>query len=334
MKYIEEAIEVSSEYGRKYLELVSRGDYGDNLEVHHIVPVAYFADVLGIKECRTSKSPDMARENLVSLSRGHHVLAHFYLAKCARKCIAVQMRNAFCLTFQTTDFSSVTEKDVLSRIREIDREYRKMKSMKKEHKDGIEIRRTKTCVSMNKWEDGKPVGISMKWGADGTIREVEDHGSGITLQNTVMCGLPRLRVFIKADGVEHGRMVNGKHLIAEVENDFCIHVQSLGQEAGMSLYAGTPSRGISASMYWGASSSNEIEGGIGKDDFWKHVKNFLSKKNRQYLSAVILSIRKYVSALNLNISRKTANILRRLEECAVDAERLPTFKLPAFPSAA
>lgn len=63
MKYIEEAIDTVSEYGRKYLELVSRGDYGDNLEVHHIVPVAYFADVLGIKECRTSKSPEVFVRN-------------------------------------------------------------------------------------------------------------------------------------------------------------------------------------------------------------------------------------------------------------------------------
>lgn len=333
MNYIEEAIDTGSEYGRKYLELVSGGDYGDNLEVHHIVPVAYFADVLGIKECRTSKSPDMAKENLVSLSRGHHVLAHFYLAKCARKCIAVQMRNAFCLTFQTTDFSSVTEEDVLSRIDEIDREYRKMKSMKKEHKDGIEIRRTKTCVSMNKWEDGKPVGISMKWGADGTIREVEDHESGITVQNIVMGGIPRLRVFMNADGVENSRMVNGKHLIAEVENDFCIGIYALGQ-AGMTLYNSIPYRGFGASMWWGTSSSKNINGGVGNDDFWEQVKNFLSKKNRQFLSTAILSIRKYVSAVNFNISNKTDHLLHLFEDCAVDAERLPTFNLPAFPAAA
>lgn len=333
MNYIEEAIEVNSEYGRKYLELVSKGDYGDNLEVHHIVPVAYFADVLGIKECRTSKSPDMAKENLVSLSKGRHVLAHFYLAKCARKCIAVQMRNAFCLTYQTTDFSSVTEKDVLTRIDEIDREYRKMKSMKKEHKDGIEIRRTKTCVSMNKWEDGKPVGISMKWDTDGKIREVEDHKSGITIQNIVMGGIPRLRVFIKADGVENTRMVNGKHMLAQVENDFCIEIHALGW-AGMTLYNSVPYRGFGASMFWGTESSRDIDGGVGNDDFWEQVKNFLSKKNRQCLSTVILSIRRYASMVSMEMSLKTNHLLRLLEDCAVDAERLPTFELPEFPTAA
>lgn len=333
MKYIEEAIDIGSEYGMKYLELVSRGDYGDNLEVHHIVPVAYFSDVLGIKECRTSKSPDMVKDNLVSLSRGHHVLAHFYLAKCARKCIAVQMRNAFCLTFQTTDFSSVTEEDVLSRIDEIDREYRKMKSMKKEHKDGIEIRRTKTCVSMNKWEDGKPVGISMKWDTDGKIREVEDHKSGITVQNIVMGGIPRLRVFIKVDGVENTRMVNGKHMLVEVANDFCIEIHALGH-AGMTLYSSVPYRGFSASMFWGPSSSKNINGGDGNDDFWEQVKNFLSKKNRQCLSTVILSIRQYASMMSMDMSLKTNHLLRLLEECAVDTERLPAFNLPEFPAAA
>lgn len=333
MNYIEEAIDTGTEYGRKYLELVSRGDYGDNLEVHHIVPVAYFADVLGIKECRTSKSPDMAKENLVSLSRGHHVLAHFYLAKCARKCIAIQMRNAFCLTFQTTDFSSVTEEDVLSRIDEIDREYRKMKSMKKEHKDGIEIRRTKTCVSMNRWEDGKPVGISMKWGADGKIREVEDHKSGITVQSYSVGTQLRLRVFIKADGVENSRMVNGKHLLAEVDNDFCIYIHALGH-AGMVLYKSVPYRGFSASMFWGPASSKDIDGGDGNDNFWEQVKNFLSKKNRQCLSTVILSIRQYASMVSMGMSLKTNHLLRLLEDCAVDAERLPTFELPAFPEAA
>lgn len=319
MKYIEEAIDIGSEYGMKYLELVSKSDYGDNLEVHHIVPVAYFADVLGIKECRTSKSPDMAKENLVSISRGHHVLAHFYLAKCARKCIAVQMRNAFCLTFQTTDFSSVTEEDVLSRIDEIDREYRKMKSMKKEHKDGIEIRRTKTCVSMNKWEDGKPVGISMKWGADGTIREVEDHETGFNLEVNMGTDTSRVRIHWKIGTKDIGIDLCDTHFISVFYGNLCVEAcahRSYGSFSG--------------SVSWRKFGWKNLRG----EDFWEQIKDFLSKSGRECLSTIILSIRQYMSMVKFRMDSSTNLLLRYLEDCAVDAKRLPTFKLPAFPEAA
>lgn len=319
MKYIEEAIDTVSEYGRKYMELVSKSEYGDNLEVHHIVPVAYFADVLGIKECRTSKSPDMAKENLVSLSRGHHVLAHFYLAKCARKCIAVQMRNAFCLTFQTTDFSSVTEEDVLSRIDEIDREYRKMKSMKKEHKDGIEIRRTKTCVSMNKWEDGKPVGISMKWGADGTIREVQNHENGFTIKNVNIGNTDRVRVSGKIDKKSIFIEVIDKHVISVSYGNMCVSVTTY------------PSYGsFAGSVAWRKFGYKNVFG----ENFWEQIKDFLSGKGRESLSTVIRSIRRYVKMIGFKMKPSTDHLLFLLEDCAVDAECLPTFKLPAFPTAA
>lgn len=176
MKYLEEAIDTETEYGRKYIELVSRADTGDCLETHHIVPVAFFADVLGIKTCRTSNSPDMEQSNLVALSHGHHVLAHFYLAKCARSCISVQMCNAFCLTYNTTDFASITEEDVLSRIEEIDAEYRKMKSSGKLHKDGIERRRTRNLLTVTTWKDGKKDGPYISRRPDGTIVKMGNNG--------------------------------------------------------------------------------------------------------------------------------------------------------------
>ena len=203
MKYIEEAIDTNSEYGKKYLALVSRNDTGSNLETHHIVPVAYFADVLGYKECRLSSSPDMVSENLVSLTRGHHVLAHFYLAKCARKCISIQMINAFCLTFQTTDFSSITEEDVLSRIDEIDIEYRKMKSMKKRHKDGIEERHTRNLTSMTTWKNGEKCGPHISMRPDGTIISMGMNGKnevhwkfGYIEWNTIPKPKPKLTYFV------------------------------------------------------------------------------------------------------------------------------------------
>lgn len=175
MNYIEEAIDSQCEYGRKYLELVSGCDYGDNLEVHHIVPVAYFSDVLGIKECRTSRSPDMARENLVSLSKGRHVLAHFYLAKCAKPCIMVQMRNAFCLTYQTTDFSKVTEEEVISRMDEINSEYGKMKACKG-HKDGVGVRKTNKLITYTTWKGGEQCGPYMSRRHDGYITKMGING--------------------------------------------------------------------------------------------------------------------------------------------------------------
>lgn len=321
MKYIEEAIDIGSEYGMKYLELVSRGDYGDNLEVHHIVPVAYFADVLGIKECRTSKSPDMEPDNLVSLSKGRHVLAHFYLAKCAKPCIAVQMRNAFCLTYQTTDFSKITEEEVIARMAEINSEYGRMKSRKKEHKDGIEIRRTKTSVSMNRWEGGKPVGISMKWGADGKIREVNDHESGLTVQSYSVGTELRLRMHAKIGNYDRKQ-------IFEIIDGFSISAGC--GNTSIIVYTHLPYRGFTGLLQWRDGSYKEIEG---ENEFWEQVKDFLSKKGRECLSSIILSIRRYASMVNMGMSKKTNHLLYLMESCAVDAVRLPALELPEFPGA-
>ena len=103
MKYIEQAIDLESPWAKKYLELVSRPDKCAVREVHHIVPVAFYEDVLGVVSTRQSGSPDMNPENLVELSGGHHLLAHYYLYRCARQCIKVQMASAVSMMFSLGD---------------------------------------------------------------------------------------------------------------------------------------------------------------------------------------------------------------------------------------
>lgn len=65
-----------NEYLDKYIELISReGDSGNNIELHHIVPVKVF-DL-------TNTIIDNNRYNLIPLTRCNHILAHYYLFKCA-----------------------------------------------------------------------------------------------------------------------------------------------------------------------------------------------------------------------------------------------------------
>ena len=176
MKYIEDAIDMDNEYAHKYLALVSVCDKDCATHLHHIVPVAYFRDVLGIKECRFSGSPDMDPENLVHLSVGRHMLAHFYLMKCARKCIKAQMINAFQLSYNTTDSSKITEEEVLARMNEIDAEYRMYKDGKRPHKDGAAFSRTKFGTSYVSWKDGEKNGPYISRNSDGMIVKMGYNG--------------------------------------------------------------------------------------------------------------------------------------------------------------
>ena len=121
--YITDAIHTKSLYGKKYLELVSHADNTTYVHVHHIVPVAFYSDVLHIPACRKPDSVDMNPANLVALSRGHHLLAHYYLMKCAKPCISIQMANAFKFIYNATDVTQITEIDVIRRMKEIDTEY-------------------------------------------------------------------------------------------------------------------------------------------------------------------------------------------------------------------
>lgn len=182
MKYLEEAIDTGCEYGKKYMKLVSKDDMCAYTEEHHIVPVAFFRDVLGITTCRQASSPDMDSKNLVKLSKGHHLLAHYYLMKCARKCIRTQMVNAFRCTYKTGAVSEITEADVLDRMKEIDAEYAKLKDGKVPHKDGVTGTVTKTSTSVCEWKDGKKVGWYVKKNRRGEIVELGDHDTGMRLR--------------------------------------------------------------------------------------------------------------------------------------------------------
>lgn len=325
--HLSEILDPRSPYSRKYRELVSRPDYCDNTETHHIVPVAYFEDVLGMVGCRTAGSPDMYPENLVPLSRGHHVLAHFYLAKAARKCIAVQMRNAFCLTFQTTDFSKVTEEDVLSRIGEINAGYKKMKSMRKEHKDGTEIRRTATCVSLNSWKDRKPVGVSVKWSPDGTVREIHDHDMCFTVNGSETEYGTEFKIY--GDFRKGGRMAKDCYLnnriniwvyqYADSEYGGHIHI-TLGRSRMLISFSSTGNF-----EYW------EKPWNKSESEFRAMLKFLNDEKHFEFVKC-IRSIRPYARHLGRKLPQGTSVILRKLEDAIPKAEPLAPLKIPKFPA--
>ena len=182
MKHIEECIDCSSEYGQKYLAIVSRDDTDVATQVHHIVPVAYFKDVLGIAECRKKGTPDMTPDNLVKLSVGKHILAHYYLMKCAKKCIKAQMVNAFMCTYKTTSVEGITEEDVIARMAEVDAEYATLKDGKRPHKDEIRISNGKNSHCVTKWLDGEKNGAYFVYDNDGRITELGKYGSSMKIR--------------------------------------------------------------------------------------------------------------------------------------------------------
>lgn len=169
MKYIEEAIDIKSPYAKKYLKLVSRSDTGDRTEDHHIVPVAYFSDVLKIKNVRKASSPDMDRDNIVALTPGHHLLAHYYLYKCARECIRPQMASAVSMMFSL--------KDIDTRISQLtERQAREIASAKDEAKafSGWKTRRLSTgFISKILYKDGKEV-YGFLLHPNGKVRQYRD----------------------------------------------------------------------------------------------------------------------------------------------------------------
>lgn len=121
--YINDAINITSSDGKKYMEIVSHSDVGTYVHVHHIVPVAFYKNVLGITTCRKPSSPDMIASNLVSLSPGRHLLAHYYLMKCAKPCIKSSMIRAFQVIYDATDITLISEEQVLSKVAELDAAY-------------------------------------------------------------------------------------------------------------------------------------------------------------------------------------------------------------------
>lgn len=157
-------------------------------------------------------------------------------------------------------------------------------------------------------------------GADGTVREVEDHESGIIVQNLVIGGFKRVRMFLKRDGK--------KHLFSDITDGQSIEVHANGMYIDLvnNTYCGYWCRMLGQYSTLG----NDVYG----EELPARLKRFLSKDSRKILSTAILSIRQYVSMVRFGMSPTTNHMLLLLEECAVDAERLPTFKLPVFPAAA
>lgn len=179
-KHIEYAIDMESPYAKKYLELVSKPSTCKFTEDHHIVPVAYFVDVMGISDVRRPGSLDMAKENIVTLSKGRHLLAHYYLVRCAQKCIRSQMVNAFRRMYNDRD--KWDDKEVLKKSKEIDRFYRSLKGKKIPHKDGTEEVSRDNLVSTRQWKDGANVGLELKRRPNGKFVEITDHDAGIRIE--------------------------------------------------------------------------------------------------------------------------------------------------------
>lgn len=186
MNHIKQAIDIDSEYAKKYLELVSRPDSCRFTEDHHIVPVAYFVDVLGLDGVRRSGSPDMAKGNIVTLSKGRHLLAHYYLVRCAKPCIKSQMVNAFRMMYH--EKGKWDDADVIARSQEIDQFYASLKGQKIPHKDGIEVVKRANLVSSREWKGGTLVGLEYKRRPNGKFVEIKDHDAGIQIHLNEYCG--------------------------------------------------------------------------------------------------------------------------------------------------
>ena len=135
-KYIKKIIDVNSEYGKKYLDIVSKGDTGEFTRLHHIIPVSYFRTVLGEPDARNNKHMASHESNLVALTDGRHLLAHYYLMKSAKKCIVRSMRRAFHVMYSVTSRDRITEKDVLKKMKELDNAYRALTRIEQWTKDG------------------------------------------------------------------------------------------------------------------------------------------------------------------------------------------------------
>lgn len=329
--YFDEILDPEAPGVDKYISLVSNPDSGKDTEVHHIVPVAYFKDVLGRTDCRMAGAPDMNPVNLVPLSKGRHVLAHFYLAKYAKKCIAVQMRNAFCQTYQTTDFSKVTEEEVLSRIDEINAEYARLKNAKKEHKDGVEIRRTKTSVSLNNWKDGKRTGISAHWGVNGNLRGMLDTDTGDSFTCLGWKDKPYgFMMYGRSRGnLGYGLYIDVRDYLASgitptpTRGYLRVHYEGRVLELMDTMSYGSYKIILSSypgKIYYG----NEV---------WEHARTFLHRKsvNRAGLSGAIRSVRKYSEMVGIVLSDSFSFMLSQLEDCAFESEQLKSYDVPTFP---
>ena len=168
-------IDINNEFAQKYLTLVSSEDTDQYTEIHHIVPVAYFRDVLQEGDVRKNRSPDMNPANLVKLSKARHLLAHYYLSQCALESIKNQMETAFCLMFQVIDLKTVSEKDVIDKAEEINRYYQKLCTEGRAHKDGEQYITSVSGTSYANWKDGTKVGVFARWNKDSKIVSLGDY---------------------------------------------------------------------------------------------------------------------------------------------------------------
>lgn len=185
--YLIDCIDLDSPDAPKYIGTVSVPDSCRHSDIHHIVPVAYYEDVLGETVTRRAKSPDMHPDNLVRLSKGHHLKAHYYLSRCALPCILPQMACAFSKMVRNKEYRD--EESVLALVEEMDAYYENLMENGIPIKDGELVRQCPNCTSRTEYLSGKEVGYYAKWNREGILSEYRNNvtGTGASFEYSPDC---------------------------------------------------------------------------------------------------------------------------------------------------
>jgi hypothetical protein len=249
------------------------------------------------------------------------------------------MRNAFCQSYQTTDFSKVTEKEVLDRIEELNAEYRKLKCAKKEHKDGPEIRRTRTCISLTNWKGGIKTGLGARWYTNGALRELinTDDGTKFIVIDWKNHALPDEQHPIPYGFYSYTKPIKNSNSELYIDvRDYCASGMSAGTlRSYIKVSFGGYVMELQDAMAWGG---YQLHASIYPctyhgDDIWVKVRNFFNTEHTYItiISRAILSIRQYSKMFNIVYSKSFLFMLAQLEACVCDLNPLDEYTMPEFP---
>lgn len=115
-----------NEYLDKYLQLVNKNMLTEQVryetELHHVVPVCYYAQEYNINRADALKLADKDSNNFkVNMSHSDHVLAHIYLAKCSRKEV-FRLAMLYSSVFTSSQYH-IEDSDLFSKDTNLQREY-------------------------------------------------------------------------------------------------------------------------------------------------------------------------------------------------------------------
>ena len=179
--YLAECIFMDSESAKKYIEIVSSPDTeAEKADIHHIVPVSYFRQEIGIDNARSAYSPDMAPENLVRLTHERHLLAHYYLHLCIRPKYRNAMALAFAMMSRNFDYDGCTNTDIVA-IRDVMVEAAGKVRQKSDIVGGMRWKRTRTEIrvfSYDRKDRKSPIreGMEVGYRHDGRPNDVKVSG--------------------------------------------------------------------------------------------------------------------------------------------------------------